>query len=224
MKAKIHLVVPALGAVLLLSTAQAASLKNNILLIIADDYGADSSTLFNSTNSGARLAPTPNIDKLGHSGVLFPNFYARPSCSQSRACIFTGRESFRTGVGCAIGNTNTTPALRPSEYTLAKAFTTNAPQYSLASFGKWHLSSTADLTSPLTTGRWPHFPGYFGAGAGERRDPVPPGPGAESVVYLGGVQCAARADTQTSCQPPDRRGLHRPERSEERRVGKECRS
>jgi arylsulfatase A-like enzyme len=163
MKAKIHLVVPALGAVLLLSTARAASLKNNILLIIADDYGADSSTLFNSTNSGARLAPTPNIDKLGHSGVLFPNFYARPSCSQSRACIFTGRESFRTGVGCAIGNTNTTPALRPSEYTLAKAFTTNAPQYSLASFGKWHLSSTADLTSPLTTGGWTNFAGYFGA-------------------------------------------------------------
>src|ERR1051325_2226430 len=163
MKAKIHLVVPALGAVLLLSTARAASLKNNILLIIADDYGADSSTLFNSTNNGARLAPTPNIDNLGRHGVLFPNFYARPSCSQSRACIFTGRDSFRTGVGCAIGSTNLTPALRPTEYTLARAFTTNASQYSLASFGKWHLASTMDLNSPLTTGGWTNFAGYFGA-------------------------------------------------------------
>jgi arylsulfatase len=132
----------ALATALCLLTAHAAAPKNNILLIIADDYGADSSALFNSTNTGARLASTPNIDRLGHSGVLFPYFYARPSCSQSRACVFTGRESFRTGVGCAIGNTNTTPALNPNKYTLAKAFTTNAPQYSLASFGKWHLADT----------------------------------------------------------------------------------
>src|SRR5580693_5074652 len=76
--------------------AQAAP-TNNILLIIADDYGADASSLFNSTNTGAHLAPTPNINQLGHSGVLFPYFYARPSCSQSRATFFTGRESFRTG-------------------------------------------------------------------------------------------------------------------------------
>lgn len=146
-----------------LLSARAAAVKNNILLIIADDFGADSSALFNSTNSGARLAYTPNIDKLGHQGVLFPNFYARPSCSQSRACIFTGRESFRTGVGCAIGNTNNTPGLRPMEYTLAKAFTTNAPQYAVASFGKWHLASTMDMNSPLTIGGWTNFAGYFGA-------------------------------------------------------------
>lgn len=109
MKARILFLAPALGAAMWLLTAQAAVAKNNILLIIADDYGADSSALFNSTNTGAHLAPTPNLDKLGNSGVLFPNFYARPSCSQSRACIFTGRESFRTGVGCAIGSTNLTP-------------------------------------------------------------------------------------------------------------------
>ena len=141
----------------------AAAPTNNILLIIADDYGADASSLFNSTNTGAHLAPTPNINQLGHSGVLFPYFYARPSCSQSRATFFTGRESFRTGVGCAITSTNMTPALRSTEYTLAKAFTTNAPQYHLASFGKWHLGDTADLNSPLTTGGWTNFAGYMGA-------------------------------------------------------------
>src|SRR5262249_7465640 len=27
----------------------------------------------------------------------------------------------------------------------------------------WHLSSTADLNSPLTTGGWTNFAGYFGA-------------------------------------------------------------
>jgi len=163
MRNKIFLVVLALGPAVCLLTAQAATPKNNILLIVADDYGADSSGLFNSTNSGASFAPTPNINQLGHSGILFPYFYARPSCSQSRACFFTGRESFRTGVGCAITSTNLTPALRPSEYTLAKAFATNAPQYSVASFGKWHLADTSDLNSPLTTGGWTNFAGYMGA-------------------------------------------------------------
>src|ERR1051325_5214158 len=162
MRIKLSVRALALAAVMCLLAAEAAP-KNNLLLIIADDYGADSSALYNSTNTGARLAPTPNIDRLGHTGVVFRNFYARPSCSQSRACLFTGRESFRTGVGCAIGNTNTTPALRPSEYTLAKAFTANAPQYGLASVGKWHLASSVDLNSPLTTGGWTNFAGYMGA-------------------------------------------------------------
>lgn len=146
------------------TTLSSLAAANNILLVIADDLGADSCELFNSTNSGASLAPTPNLDKLGRSGVLFPNFYTRPSCSQSRACLFTGRESFRTGVGSAIGpKTNNTPALNPDEYTLAKAFATNAPEYHLAAIGKWHLGAATDLNSPLTTGGWTNFSGYMGA-------------------------------------------------------------
>ena len=69
--------------------AQAAP-TNNILFIIADDYGADASSLFNSTNTGAHVAPTPNINQLGHSGVLFPYFYARPSCSAIARNLFHG--------------------------------------------------------------------------------------------------------------------------------------
>lgn len=138
--------------------------RHNILLIIADDLGADSLSLFNSTNNaGVSLPPTPNLEKLGRQGVLFPNFYARPSCSQFRACALTGRHSFRTGVGTAISG-STTPSLRTNEYTLARALTTNAPQYSLASFGKWHLRPTTELDSPLTTGGWTNYAGFFGVG------------------------------------------------------------
>jgi len=35
--------------------------RKNIRLIIADDLGADSCELFNSTNTGASLAPTPPL-------------------------------------------------------------------------------------------------------------------------------------------------------------------
>ena len=73
----------------------------NILVIIADDYGADSSSLYN-TNASASLPPTPNIEALARSGVLFRNAYANPVCSPTRACLMTGRHAFRTGVGDVI--------------------------------------------------------------------------------------------------------------------------
>ena len=48
---RVRLLVLALGASMCFLTAQAAAPKNNILLLIADDYGADSSSLFNPTNT-----------------------------------------------------------------------------------------------------------------------------------------------------------------------------
>lgn len=132
---------------------------HNILLMIADDLGADGLSLFN-TNAAASIPYTPNLTALGQSGVVFTHFYARPSCSQSRACLITGRDSFRTGVGCAISG-STTPSLRTNEYTLPRAFATNAPEYGLASFGKYHLSVTTDLNSPWTTAGWTNFAGFF---------------------------------------------------------------
>jgi len=146
----------------LIQTAPAQT--NNILLLIADDFGIDNLSLYNS-NQTASIPFTPNINKLAQSGVLFTHFYARPSCSQSRTCIITGRDSFRTGVGVAIAGPNT-PVLNSNEYTLPRAFTTNAPQYALASFGKWHLGGTglsiSDTDSPFLTGGWTNYAGYYG--------------------------------------------------------------
>lgn len=149
-------------SLLLAFAPPARAQTNNILLMIADDLGTDSLDLFNSTNTGAHFPPTPNLDNLAKKGVLFTHFYAHPSCSPTRACVFTGRYSFRTGVGSAITSTNSTPALRASEYTLAKAFRTNAPNYGVASVGKWHLGDVNDTNSPFTIGGWTNFSGYMG--------------------------------------------------------------
>jgi autotransporter-associated beta strand protein len=131
--------------------------RHNILLLIADDFGIDNLSIYN-TNAAASTPYLPNITSLGQSGIAFTHFYARPSCSQSRACIITGRDSFRNDVGVALGSI----PLRTNEYTLPRAFTTNAPEYALASFGKYHLSLTTDLNSPWTTAGWTNFAGYFG--------------------------------------------------------------
>ena len=129
--------------------------KPNILLIIADDYGVDSSSLYNSTNNGAVLPPTPNINSLVTNGVVFRNAYANPLCSPTRACLLTGRFGFRTGIGDVVGGTQ--GPLAATEFTLPKAFTNASLGYQLAQFGKWHLDN--GVNSPLTVGGWTNYAG-----------------------------------------------------------------
>src|SRR5207244_12348914 len=62
-------------------SASASAAHKNILLLIADDVGADASSLYNSSNTGAKLPPTPNIASLVNNGVVFANAYANPVCS-----------------------------------------------------------------------------------------------------------------------------------------------
>jgi arylsulfatase B len=138
----------------LISTLHAG---NNVLLIIADDFGIDAQSLY---NPGGTTAPTPNINALAASGVRFTNAYATPVCSSTRACILTGRRGFRTGVGdvVSVASGNSLPS---SELTLPEVITSNSGLgIQSASFGKWHLfAGAAVANSPNTIGGWPHYAG-----------------------------------------------------------------
>ena len=146
---------------LLVSTTSpvSAATTRNILLVIADDYGADSSSLYNSTSNGASLPPTPTIAALARRGVVFRHAWACPECSPSRAAILTGRYPFRTGIGSVVGMG--VPALSASEFTLPDAFSINPSLgYHLAQFGKWHLGTGANSpNSPRTLGGWTTYAG-----------------------------------------------------------------
>lgn len=142
----------------------AEAAPQNILLIIADDFGADASVLYNSTNNGAVLPPTPNLTSLAQSGVVFRNAYANPVCSPTRACLLTGRHAFRTGVGDVILG-GSSGLLAANEFTLPRAFATNAALgYHLAQFGKWHLANASNTGAPLAVGGWTNYMGSL-AGA-----------------------------------------------------------
>ena len=144
-----------LASLLILLFVCLAPAADNVLLIILDDYGVDSSPLYN-TNPGASFPPTPNITALAQSGVIFQNAYAQPVCSPTRACLLTGRYSFRTGVGEAFA-TGATP-LSAAEFTLPEAFAANAGLgYQCVQFGKWHLSN--GQSAPHAIGAWPLFKG-----------------------------------------------------------------
>src|SRR5439155_20391742 len=72
-----------------------ASSGKNILLIIADDYGVDSSSLYNSTNTVASLPPTTNVVSLAQQGIVFRNAYAYRVSPPIRSCLITGLYGFR---------------------------------------------------------------------------------------------------------------------------------
>ncbi|MBC8127111.1 MAG: sulfatase-like hydrolase/transferase [Gloeobacteraceae cyanobacterium ES-bin-144] len=129
----------------------------NILLLIVDDWGIDSSPIDNNAtlNPGAAFTPMPNIEALAARGLRFTNAYAEPVCSPTRASILTGRHPFRHGVG----HPNGTGTLPTSELTLPEIFTSRAPIYQLASFGKWHLGGGAN--GPFANGGWPEFRGIL---------------------------------------------------------------
>ncbi len=133
---------------------------NNVLLIIADDLGADSFPL--TASAGASLPPMPVTSGLKASGVLFRNAYAHPTCSPTRAAILTGRHPYLTGIGQALAGASS-PQLQASEFTLPEAFAANAPLgYNLASFGKWHLTSgPGSAPTPNTIGGWPNYAGLI---------------------------------------------------------------
>ena len=150
-------------SLLALLVAPSLVAQPNVLLIIADDLGTDSLSLYNNS-AGAALPPTPNIDGLKSGGVMFRNAYAQPTCSPTRASILTGRHPFRHGVTTAV--TANDGQLMAGEFTLPRAFAANGSLgYGLAHFGKWHLSLGNNMANdPANLGGWPHYAGSLNGG------------------------------------------------------------
>ena len=145
---------------LLVSVSFAMSAQRNILVLIADDFGIDSHSLYNTTNGGATLPPTTNINALVQSGVLFRNAYANPTCSPTRAALLTGRYGFRTGVTTALSS-NTALGIYTNEYALPEVLRAKAALgYHTTAFGKWHLGS--GNTGPSVVGGWTNYAGGLG--------------------------------------------------------------
>ena len=142
--------------VALLMTFIQATNAQNVLIIIADDLGADSLGTFSTATD---IAPTPNLDALANNGVRFTRCWSNPTCSPSRASMLTGRHGFRTGVG------QPGDPIDQDEITLAHAFS-NAG-YATACVGKWHLSdnSNGGADNPNIMG-FDHFAGSLGGGVG----------------------------------------------------------
>jgi arylsulfatase B len=129
------------------------SAQRNVVLIIADDLGSEYCGFYQNHPDTVRI---PNIRSLLAKGVLFKNAWSNPLCSPTRAGILTGRYSFRTGVGNAVGGANSA-VLDTSDYTIPRLLNSFAPgQIAKANIGKWHLH----LSNPNSNFQIPVLMGY----------------------------------------------------------------
>lgn len=103
-------------------TAAAAPARPNIVVFLADDHGWDLAGCY-----GHKVIRTPNIDALARQGLRFTRAFAgSPTCSPSRAILYTGLHSARNGLmgnhtGCRPGIKSITHHLKVLGYRVVLA-------------------------------------------------------------------------------------------------------
>ena len=115
----------AFASVLMLPLAAAsAPEQKNIILILADDVGAETIGIY-----GGESYQTPQIDRLANEGIRFDYGHAQPLCTPSRVKIMTGQYNFR--------NYRHFSHLDPGQTTFAHIL--KSAGYATTVVGKWQL-------------------------------------------------------------------------------------
>ena len=106
--------------------------RPNVVIIYGDDVGYGDVGAY-----GAKLIPTPNIDRLAAGGLRFTDGHcAASTCTPSRFSMLTGIQAFRRhGTGILPGNAKM--PIWATDFTLPKLF--KKAGYATAAIGKWHL-------------------------------------------------------------------------------------
>jgi len=107
--------------------------KPNILVIWGDDIGWDNPSIYNRGMMGYK---TPNIDKIGHDGIMFTDYYSQQSCTAGRAAFITGQSPYRTGL-TKVGLPGAKEGLSALDPTIAELLKNHG--YATGQFGKNHL-------------------------------------------------------------------------------------
>lgn len=123
--------------------------RPNVLIIYTDDLGYGDLSC-----NGARVVPTPHIDRLAQNGINFSNAHATAStCTPSRYSLLTGRYAWRKkGTNILPGDANL--VIPTNITTLPKVF--QQAGYLTGVVGKWHLGlgnrSPVDWNKEVTPG------------------------------------------------------------------------
>ena len=125
--------------------------KPNVLILWGDDIGWWNISYNNRGQMGYR---TPNIDRIGHEGVAFTDYYGQQSCTAGRAAFITGQNPMRTGL-TKVGLPGSAVGLSAEDPTIAELL--KPLGYATGQFGKNHLGDK-DAFLPTMHG----FDEFFG--------------------------------------------------------------
>ena len=123
----------------------------NILLVLTDDQGIDSTNLYAYTKSTSVTAQTPILDGIAKNGVIFQNVWATPSCTTTRAALLSGQYGVNTG----ITNNGDENLFSDIQESIFQYITNNhaSSDYKMAFFGKWNLGTATEPSSgPMRAG------------------------------------------------------------------------
>ncbi|MCC5954142.1 MAG: arylsulfatase [Acidimicrobiia bacterium] len=139
----------------------------NVVVIVLDDTGFAQLGCY-----GADIA-TPAIDGLADDGVRLTNFHTTAVCSPTRACLLTGRNHHRVGVGMLpdlpMAFPGYTSRIPSSAGTMAEILRNEG--YATFAVGKWHLTPRDQRSPSGPFENWPlgkgfeHYYGFLGGDA-----------------------------------------------------------
>ena len=143
----------------------------NVVVFVLDDLGFAQLGCYGSD------LETPNIDRLAERGLRFTNFHTTAVCSPTRACLLTGRNHHRVGMGMLpdlpLNYPGYTGVFPDSAGTLAEILADHG--YATTAIGKWHLVPRDQrATGPYDM--WPTgvgFQRYYGFLNGETNQWTP---------------------------------------------------
>lgn len=156
--------------------ASAAETRPNIVVILADDLGYGDLGCYNRDSK----IPTPNLDRLGTSGMRFTDSHSPSSvCSPTRYALLTGRYAWRSRLQRGVLGPWSPPLIAPEQLTVPALLKNQG--YATGCIGKWHLGwewptkdgkppangadnlSNVDFTKPIANGPTTRgFDFYFG--------------------------------------------------------------
>jgi arylsulfatase len=144
----------------------------NVLVVVLDDVGYAQLGCFGSD------IDTPTFDRLAAGGLRYANFHTTALCSPTRACVLTGRNHHRVGMGRIVDLATGFPGYDgriPDSCAMAPAILT-PHGYSAWAVGKWHLTPEDEEHAGATRVRWPlgkGFERWYGFFGGETHQFVP---------------------------------------------------
>jgi arylsulfatase len=144
----------------------------NILLVVLDDVGFAQLGCY-----GSDLA-TPTIDGLAERGLRLTNFHTTALCSPTRACLLTGRNHHRNGLGrvadLAVGFPGYNGEIPRENGFLSEILRQQG--YATYAVGKWHLTPDDETNMAAPRHSWPlgrGFDRWYGFHGGETHQFVP---------------------------------------------------